>query len=201
MTRVNNNWNCANDDADGVRLEPPAESSRVLEAEKSFAVGNAQAILATGGPSGAFLWAHLHGIHEDRQGESHYAVCNLIRDNDGFYYMISPVLRTTVEGVLDKPERHRHCYLQNVLPDSDEANWLTMAIDNGVDLQLEIAGDRDRDDIDWLTTTLKDILTEELQNLLDEYTAGAVGVLEVLRKINEGRTPPFLREKSKAHVK
>lgn len=189
------NWNCANDDADSVRLDPPPESNRIATHTKRFAVGEAIAMLAKGGPMGAYLWSHLHGIHEGRIGESHYAVIVLLKDTDGFYYMISPGILTTVKGVIDKPERHRHCFIQFTLPDSQENEWLKMAIENNISLELEIAGDRDRNDIDWLQTTLKDIVTEALKGILDAYVGGRSTVLEVLRAINNGKQPPFLNNK------
>ncbi|KQU24974.1 hypothetical protein ASG65_16735 [Bacillus sp. Leaf13] len=79
--------------------------------------------------------------------------------------MVSPAILTAVTGFLDRPARHSYCYLQFVLPAGQEADWLKAAVDNNVEFVLEIAGDRDRDDIDWLTTSLKDILTEALREI------------------------------------
>ncbi|MDA2275118.1 hypothetical protein PDN39_27285 [Bacillus cereus] len=187
-------WRCDYDDANSVKLPPPPEDYRVKEDNKNFATGNFEAILAKGGPTGAYLWSHLHGIHPDRVGESHYAVVVLVRGVDGYTYMLSPAILTTVAGVLDKPERHRHCYLQFVLPNSQESEWLRFAIENDTEFILEIAGDRDRNDIDWLTTTLKDILTEALREILDAYIRGEADVLEVLRAINNNEPPSFIKE-------
>lgn len=187
-------WRCENDDGDSVRTSPPPEEYRVKEATKTFATGDFQVILSKGGPTGAYLWSHLHGIHPDRTGESHYAVIVLVKGVDGYTYMVSPAIMTTVAGVLDKPERHRHCYLQFILPDSQESEWLSSAVENNREFVLEIAGDRDRNNIDWFTTSLKDILTETLKEILDAYITGTADVLEVLRAINANEPPPFIKE-------
>jgi hypothetical protein len=97
--------------------------------------------------------------------------------------MVSPAILTAVTGVFDKPLRYRHCYLQFVLPAGQEADWLKAAVDNNMEFVLEIAGDRDRDEIDWLTTSLKDILTKALREILDAYVRGA-----------SDEPPPFLKK-------
>lgn len=184
-------WKCANDDGGSAEISAPPEDVRVAQGSKSFAEGDAQAILAKGGPMGAYLWAHLHGIHNDRHGETDYTITVTVKDASGWCYLIAPVVNTTVKGVLDKPKRHRHCYIQYALPPGQEADDLKMAIANNIGLVVDVNGDRDRNDIDWLTSSLKDVMNDVLRELLQRFAAGQASVTEVLQKINEGKQRPF----------
>lgn len=152
-------WNCANDSGDSVKLNPPPEQGRLSQSEKSFAQGNAEAILAEGGPEDFFIWAHLHGIHGDRYGETNYTMSALVKDEKGYYYMGTDVLKTTVEGVPDKPKRHRHCYAQ-FEPDPEEGEKMRRALQRGRKFEIEIVSDRDRNDIKWATDSIKDIIKD-----------------------------------------
>ncbi|WP_154990912.1 hypothetical protein [Priestia megaterium] len=152
-------------------------------------------MLAKGGPVGAYLWGHLHAIHSDRTGETSYAAVATIRGDDGYLFNISPVIVETISGVLDKPERHSHCYLQFVLPESDQREWLKEAVENGTHLNIRVDGDRDRNDIDWASSALKDILTEVVKELLEDYVTGSASVIDVLKAVNNNQPPAFKRLK------
>lgn len=177
-------WRCKNDNPSGIEIPAPTESHIVAQDTKYFAKGNAQAILAKGGPGGAFLWAHLHGIHNDRYGETNYSITALVTDDSNYPYMITDILNTTVEGVVDKPERHRHCYATFV-PSGEYADFLNLAIENNRPLKVLISGDRDRNDIEWLI--------REAKEAFNKFAAGQIGSTELLNIINHGEKPPFLR--------
>ncbi|MBA2116094.1 patatin-like phospholipase family protein [Bremerella alba] len=66
-------WNSYSESSDLVRREPPKDELVVASASKSFAKGIAEAKLAKGGPSGAFVWAYLHGVHLIVTGAPHIA--------------------------------------------------------------------------------------------------------------------------------
>lgn len=180
-------WNCKNDKPDDIEIPAPPENRRVTSANKDFAEGKFEAILSKGGPTDAYLWAHLHGVHNDRQGETHYSVGVKVVDEDNYVYMFSPPLLTTVTGVWDKSERHRHCFLQYSLPPGQEADWLKIAIEKKK-LVIEIAGDRDRNDLDWF----KDLIGEqfdEIKDLIQDFANGKVDIIQLLQKVNNGRAP------------
>lgn len=191
-----NDWKCANDNPDSVNINPPSENVRISHASKSFAKGDCEVILAKGGPMGVFFWAHLHGIHNDRFGETRYIMSAIVKGKeDGFIYgVLYPALNTVVKGVSDKPERHRHCFIQTVLPPGQEAEWLKLAVENGTALEIEIIAERDRDDIDWVITSLKDLINDnnQLINILNNFISGELGVVELLNKLNNGKLPHFL---------
>lgn len=142
-SEVSGQWQSQNDSGDSTRREQPKDEVVVAEGNKSFAEGKAEAKLAKGGPSGAFLWAHLHGVHPDRMGSTTYRLAVLVRDEGGYYYMVTPRLESKVEGVLDKPDRHRHSYGQFHLPRGDAASTLIKAMNGDAKLIVEVTGSRD----------------------------------------------------------
>lgn len=175
-------WNCKNDKPDGVEIPAPPQNVRVAEATKHFAEGDFQAILAKGGPDEGFLWAHLHGIHNDRAGETKYTVSVFVLDDSNYNYFLPVALETTVEGVLDKPERHRHCFAQ-FTPEGVYVDRLKKAFDKGIKLRIDISGDRDRNDIAWAT--------EEIKNALRKYYAGEISSIQALDILNQGKKPAY----------
>lgn len=177
-------WSCKNDKPAGVEIPAPPEASIAAQDSKSFAEGNVQAILAKGGPVGGFLWAHLHGKHNDRAGETKYTISISVFDDTNFPYLVAEVLNTKVEGVLDKPERHRHCF-GTFVPVGEYVEYLKLAFENNVPLKVVISGDRDRNDWDWITS--------EAKELYQKFAAGEIPQLELLNKITNGEKPPFLR--------
>ncbi|MDZ4422643.1 hypothetical protein [Bacillus cereus] len=184
-------WNCSYEENE-VAISPPPESERIAQGGKSFAEGNAEAFLAKGGPEGIYLWGHLHGIHNDRwHGETNYTITITVTDASGFCYMIADVLKTTVEHRVQQAERHRHCYGQ-FLPPGQYAEWLKMAIENKRELIVSVDGDRQRDDIEWITSSIKDLIKGPVEELLKRFEVGGVSIGEVLDAINEGKTPSFI---------
>lgn len=186
-------WQCACDIDEIVKLRRPPDSTILAQLRKFFEAGESEAILAVGSPSHQYLWTHLHGIHRRYAdtGEIQYVTGSFVRDKEGFYYMASPFLDTVVDNDLDMAERHLYCYGQFVLPRGQEADWLDEAVENNIELEVEVVGVRDRNYIDWEMTSLKDILTDELTEVLNAYVAGKVDVIDLLRKINTGKTPLF----------
>ncbi|HFK1462304.1 hypothetical protein AB4Z03_25565 [Bacillus sp. YAF12_1] len=184
-------WNCANDSGDSAKIDPPPEQFIVARGAKDFAEGNGEAILAKGGPRGAYVWAHLHGEHHDRFGESNYSLVYKVEDASKYLFHLGIPLSTTVEGVLDKPVRHRHCYIQDAPPPGQIADDLKGAIDNNIPLNVVVEGERDRDLLKWLEKLFEDIADEALKALLQEFVKGEVNVSEVIAMVNKGKTRPF----------
>jgi len=180
QSEAKGSWKFANDKPDPIRTNPP--STKIAQGEKSFAKGEAEAVLGKGGPTGAFVWAHWHGIHPDRQGKTKYKVTALVRDEGGYYYMALPLLDQEVEGVGDKKERHRHGYGQFVLPPGDDAEFLKLAVDGDVKLIVEVNGTRENE---GFFGTLK----EEAQEKVKEFLSGTIGEIDLLKSLNEGKTP------------
>lgn len=184
-------WKCANDEAEHVKIDEPPQENRIAEGSKSFALGDCKAILAKGGPSDCFVFAHLHAIHGDRHGESHYTISVTIDGEDKYPYFISDPLTTTVEGVWDKPERHRHCFAAFNPPTDD----LKLAIQNNKKLIVKVRGSRERDDWKWLTQEFKEILEDVSEEVVKGYLSGAISPVDMLR-ILQGNSP----EIGRAHV-
>lgn len=175
-------WQSRNDSGDSVRREPPRDDVVVAVGSKSFAEGKAEAKLATGGPSGAFVWAHLHGVHPDRMGSTTYRLTVLVRDEGGYYYLATPYLESKVEGVLDKPDRHRHSYGQFHLPEGHAAKALAAAVAGKGKLIVEFNGTRDNKGF------FGDI-PESAQDLVGKYLKGTISQIELLTELNQGKRP------------
>jgi hypothetical protein len=56
-------WRCTNDKPDTAMIVKPI--SIISQFTKAFAEGDVDMILGKDGPTGCFLWAHLHAIHPD----------------------------------------------------------------------------------------------------------------------------------------
>lgn len=186
---VKGEWKQSYKDED-VQLKPPADDAVVVKAEpKSFAQGECDATLAKGGPAGAFLWAHLHGRHNDRLSKTKYKGVILIKDKGGFYYGVTPVIEMEVEGVPDKPARDKHAYGQFV-PEGDTAKFLKQAIENKTEIIIEIAMSRERKDGDFVADILKGPFKDAVLAYFGVPNADAAkGAAELLKKLNEGKKP------------
>ncbi len=136
-------WRCGGGKGDTVSIEQPTQV--ISEANLAFAKGDVEAKLGKGGPTGVFLWAHLHAIHPDRLGASTYRVVVLVRDEGGFYYLATPLLFETVEGVPLLPDSHRHCFGQFHLPSGPSATALKACVDANEKLIVEIHGERNNE--------------------------------------------------------
>jgi hypothetical protein len=188
QTEAKGDWRCANDKDDSVRLDEPAQ--KVAEGSRDFAQGDAKAILGKGGPSGVFLWAHLHAIHPDRNGSSRYKIAVLVRDEGGWYYMAAPLLDAKVDGVLDKPKRHRHCFGQFRLPPGDDADALREAVNGNVKLTVEVYGDRNNGGIlADLPEEAKKVIGKYLGEQVGQYLAGKITAKDLLHNLNAGKSP------------
>lgn len=170
-------WQCANDSGNSVKIDPPPVDVRIAQGTKSFAKGEAEAILAKGGPTDVFVWSHLHGIHHDRYGESHYTVSVAVTDESNYPYFISPPLTTTVKGVPDKSERHRHCYAA-FSPQTDD---LKMAITSNKTLKVLVKGSRERDDWKWLTQEFNEIFSDISEVDVMKYIKGEISPEDLLK--------------------
>ena len=166
----------------------PPKDSQVASARKSFAPKGSvfEVALAKGGPNGLFVYAHLHGIHNDRTGHTDYACAAFLRDDGGYYYAVLPALRTEVKGKTSKPDRHRHCSGQFVFPSEESKAALQTAIAAGAKITIEIAATRDRTDgLKELAEKYKD----EVKGMVVQYLAKQVGADQLLDKLNEGKSP------------
>lgn len=180
QTEARGDWKSANDSPDAVKTEPPAQ--QVGKGSRSFAEGEAEAVLGKGGPTGVFLWAHLHAVHPDRNGSSTYKVSVLVRDEGNYYYMATPRLESKVEGVLDKPDRHRHSYGQFRLPPGDDADALKDAVDGGVALIVEVNGKRQNKGF------FGDI-PDQAKTIIGDYLDAKIDAKQMLGKLNQGKSP------------
>lgn len=180
QTEAKGEWKSENDSGNSVKLNPP--TMKVAEKKLDFPAGDAEAILGKGGPSGVFLWAHLHAIHPDRNGSSDYKMTVLVRDEGNYHYMATPLLESTVVGVLDKPDRHRHSYGQFTLPPGADADALKAAVNGNVKLIVEISASRNN----------KGFFGDEpekLRGVIGEYLEKKLSPVELLKKLNQGLTP------------
>ncbi len=182
QSEAKGDWKSANDSGDSAQISPPNPSAVVAAGTRDFAEGNAEAKLAKGGPSGVFLWAHLHGIHPDRNGSSTYKLTVLVRDEGGYHYMATPRLESKVVGVLDKPERHRHSYGQFRLPPGDDADALKDAVGGGVKLIVEINATRENKGF------FGDV-PEQAKQLIGKYLEGQLSQIDLLKQLNIGKSP------------
>ena len=173
-------WKFANDSPDAIKTKPPTK--QVAAGKKAFAKGEAEAVLGKGGPSGVFLWAHWHGVHNDRAGKTKYKVTALVRDEGNYYYMALPVLDQEVKGVADKPDRHRHGFGQFRLPPGDDAEALKDAVDAKVKLIVEVNGLRDNK---GFFGTVQD----DAKKIVGKYLEGKVDAKELLKGLNKGKSP------------
>jgi len=169
-------WTCAPDAEIGVPQDEPLHP--IAHIMQDFATGSFVADLASEGPNGVFLYAHLHGIQNGRTGHASYYASAFVEDDGGYYYMATPVVHATVQGVADHPRRQIHCAGQ-FMPISGE---LKRAIDNNVPLHLVIAGSRER-------TYIKGDLPNAL-NGPDVYNffMGTLSGTDLLAKLNAGKT-------------
>jgi len=169
-------WACALDEAVTIPQEEPLHP--IAHIHQDFASGSFVADLATG-PDGIFVYAHLHGIQNGHSGQAEYYGSALVEDDGGYYYMATPVVHATVEGVADRPRRHIHCAGQ-FLPLSGE---LKQAIDSNIPLHLVFAGSRERT---WIKGDKPNTLTRtDAYNFL----LGKVSGTDLLAKLNVGKTP------------
>lgn len=198
-----NDWKFANDKPDSIWVDPPQEAFRVASAKEYFAEGFVEAYLAKGGPAGAFLWVHLHGKHNDRYGETRYTLNATVTDESGYPYMVVPYMETVVEGVIDKPERHRHGLIIMMNPQGEQADWLKMAVDNGVKLTINLNGDRKRDDVAFVKGQLEKILKKAISDAMAEayirFMNSEILPLEMLKILQDGKKPSFIENEILIH--
>jgi hypothetical protein len=173
-------WHCALDAGNGVNQTEPPALARLARVQQNFAPqgSNFIADLNKGGPTGVFLYTHLHGIQNDRYGQATYYMTVLVEDEGGYVYWATPPLVESVHGVGDKPSRHVHCAGQ-WLPDSPE---LRQALARGVKLQLAFIGGRNRTDV-WGD------IAPSIQNFFADYFGKKLGLGDLLAKLNVGKSP------------
>lgn len=166
---------------DGEGNTPPAH---VTYGKSGLAKGKLEAMLVKGGPTGAWVWAHFHGRHKDRHGETHFNGYVTVTDDSGFSYMVTPSVSFTVKGVLDKPDRNKHKWAQ-FTASGETATWLKMAVDQGTTLHVNCHASRDRNDVNWIANQFKGILKG--------YLEGNTPYASLLRELNAGKTPQINR--------
>ena len=113
-------------------------------------------------------------------GSTTYRLIVLVRDEGGYYYLATPSLESKVEGVLDKPDRHRHSYGQFHLPRGDLASSLIAAIDGKVKLIVEVNGSRDN-------KGFFGEIPESAKKLVGKYLEGTISQIELLTELNQGK--------------
>lgn len=138
-------WHCALDAGNGVNQQEPPQGARIAHKEWGLAGDNGSVVadLAKNGIGNIFLYAHLHGVQNDRYGMAEFWMAVLVEDSSGYVYMATPSHYDTVHGIPKLPRRHIHCAGQ-FIPNSGE---LMKAVDKGVPLQLIFLGGRHRDDL------------------------------------------------------
>lgn len=181
-------WKCANDAGNGVLQTMPPEGSRLASKIQSFAPkGSRFAVaLAKGGPKGLFVFAHFHGIHNDRTGHTDYAATAIIQDEGGWSYAVIPRLETTVKGKLSKSERHRHCGGQFLFPTAESQAEVESAIAAGTKMRIVIAASRNRGTI---FDEAADAIEKKSREMLGEYLKGKINVDKLLEGLNAGKKP------------
>jgi hypothetical protein len=102
----------------------------------------------------------------------------LVQDEGGYTYWATPALVESVHGVGDKPRRHIHCAGDWKVDSSD----LEQARAKGVQLHLVFVGGRNRTDV-WGD------LAPALQTLFGDYFKKALGLTDLLAKLNVGKSP------------
>lgn len=174
-TGAKGQWICGLDAGNGVpQTEPPRP---IVHQQWGLAAnGSVVADLAAGGPSGVFLYVHLHGVQNDRYGEAQFWMGVLVKDDSGYYYMVTPSHYDTVHGVLDKPQRHIHCAGQFTPVSGD----LKEAVARKIPLHLEFLGGRSR-------TDLGGDLEAGLKNAVGEYLNGKLTSGALLGLLNQGK--------------
>lgn len=180
-------WSFANDNSDKIRIENPPDTVVLTNAKKYFAKGDVVAKLVKGGPAGAYIYAHFHGIHNDRFGETNYKVGIVVRGKkDGYYYLVVPVMDTDVKGVADKSERHRHGKILFTLPPGRDADLFKDAINKGVEMEILITGIRDRDNIfEDIIDKIPPELREPIRKIIIEYiTKFSEDVIKIITALN-----------------
>lgn len=158
-------------------LAVPPEGSRIDNNKESYAQGSFQVILSRGGPTGAYLWCHLHGRHEGREGSSKYTVTPMVKDEDGYTYDFDDLKpqTLTIGSNPTKPAVDKHLYGQFKL--TGEA---LEAFKNGRTLKVFASGDRKRAGIN-----------DELAGAFTEFLAGKLQKGDLLKKLNAGKKRPF----------
>ncbi|MGC6175508.1 hypothetical protein [Lacrimispora sp. 38-1] len=169
-------WFFAYDEPDDIRIENPPNTEILTSSKKSFAVGDVEAKLVKGGPTGAYIYAHFHGIHEGVGGDTLYKVGIVVRGKkDGYCYLVVPRMETTVSGVSDRQERHRHGKILFTLPAGKDADIFRDAISKGTEMEILIIGTRNKkelfsDIIDKIPPELKKIFIDIIIEYLSKYT-------------------------------
>lgn len=183
---VNMGWQCANDDGHGAEIPEPTASYQIGRKTEYFAQGQFDAIFAKDEITGGYLWGHLHGIHNDRQGETTYNVTVDVATPSGKRLILADTLTTTVEGVLDKPRRHRHCY--GVFePEGKYEEQLKKAIELNLELQIRIVAHRDRASFtEWFSSQVIGPVTDEMRDAFKKFVEGQIGSEAILDILNEG---------------
>ncbi|MGK0531760.1 hypothetical protein [Bacillus sp. 'calajunan'] len=178
-------WQCDYDESD-VRIPGPEASHEISREIKHFAEGDFTAILAKDEIVGAYLWGHLHGIHNDRYGETTYTVTLSVTAPSGRSLILAPFLETTVEGRATQPDRHKHCY-GSFEPEGKYENQIKGAIRDGIALIIKIDAHRDRASVlEWLEAKVVGPVTEEIKNAFQKFIKGEIGSESILDILNQG---------------
>ncbi|SNT24738.1 hypothetical protein [Antarctobacter heliothermus] len=170
----------------------PSPTDVVAECTQHFATGNNLVCkLGRGGPTGSFLWCHLHGRHQGRTGTSHYRTAPLVTGRGGFHYGIAPLQTLTIGSDPFKEDVNKHAYLQMVMPPENYSNLLP----DDPEVKVHCIASRKKDGFeDEMARTIGEILGEvsaHYRNELVRYLKGEISSKDILPILNSGIPLPF----------
>ncbi|PGQ63404.1 hypothetical protein [Bacillus thuringiensis] len=178
-------WQC-NEEENDVRIPEPEASHEIDRETKHFAEGEMHAILAKDEIVGAYLWGHLHGVHNDRYGETTYDVTLMVTAPSGRKLMFAPFLEATVKGDIRRPDSHIHCF-GSFEPEGKYEEQIKKAIENNIELKIKLDAHRDRASVlEWLESEVIGPITEEIKEAFQQYLKGTIGSEAILDILNEG---------------
>jgi hypothetical protein len=141
--------------------------------------------LAKGGPTGVFLFGHLHGIHRGK-GHTDYTAAAYIQDSGGYTYAVTPALTVTVRKEVHHgrgDDVHEHCAI-HVQIDQSTAQALLKGADAADKPLLHIVAGGDRKTV---LTELATKLGEPASEEFGKYFSGEIDLKQLLAVINAGK--------------
>lgn len=153
------------------RLKAPNDETRITKDTHHFASGRMGAILAKGGPSGMFAWAHLEGCHKGRTGTTKYKFLIAVKDESGYYYFVSNRSHLTIGADPWDGEARKHQWGQFAMPKE-----VLDAYKRGTKLKIEIISSRNYKDIG-----------EQYAEKFGDLLNGRLSPEEILILLNQGK--------------
>ncbi len=165
------------------KIPAPPKDSRVKRDHRGLAAGDFTVILAKGGPTGYYVWCHLHAHHKGRTGSTRYSnVTPMVLGDGGYPYFVGPKTTLTVGGVLDKPDNNKHKWGTWKL-NREQASNLEDAINNRSGYQVHAAADRNR-------TTILQHAGDAVEKEIGRYMDGDISRQDLIRLLMAKATTP-----------